>query len=197
MPDTQTILPATPRFADVRGMARGWWVFILRGLAAIGFGLLAFLAPGASLALILGCLAAWMVIDGAGTFYQAITGRSSRGGAWVWVDGVISLGAAVGLLVAPGMSALALVFVTGFWAMAVGVVRLVLAFRLGSVLMGLLGGVTVLFGGWLVAAPEQGLLTLIWIVGIQALLAGGLLIGIGWRLRRVAHDPHGPGLGRG
>ncbi|MFC7692501.1 DUF308 domain-containing protein [Paeniroseomonas aquatica] len=90
-----------------------------------------------------------------------------------------------------------LVLITGIWSIAIGVLRLVLAFRLGSVLMGLAGAIAVFIGAWLVAAPGPGLLALIWVVGIQALVAGALLCWLGWRLRRVAHDPHGPALGRG
>jgi uncharacterized membrane protein HdeD (DUF308 family) len=201
MPDIQPMQPEpmslTGRFPMVRLMARGWWMFLLRGLASIGFGLLAFLMPSLGLAVMLGFLGAWMAIDGIGTLYQAIKGPPERHGVWFWVDGLVSLGAAVALLVAPVAAALALVLITGFWSIVVGVVRLVLAFRLGSVLMGLFGAVSVFIGAWLVAAPGPGLLALIWVVGIQALVAGGLLCWLGWRLRRVAHDPHGPAMGRG
>lgn len=187
----------TGRFPAVRRMAEGWWMFLLRGLASISFGLVAFLVPGLGLAVMLGFLGAWMAIDGIGTLYQAVKGPPERHGVWFWVDGLVSLGAAVALLVAPVAAALLLVLITGFWSIVVGVVRLVLAFRLGSVLMGLFGAVSVLLGAWLVAAPGPGLLALIWVVGLQALLAGGLLCWLGWRLRRVARDPHGPAMGRG
>ncbi|MBL6453798.1 DUF308 domain-containing protein [Belnapia sp. T6] len=191
--------PMTPvgRFPLVRLMARGWWMFVLRGVLAILFGLIAFLMPGLGLAVILGCLAAWMALDGAGTIYQAIWGPPERHGAWFWIDGIISLLAAAALLLAPGASALGLVLVTGFWSIAIGVIRMVLAFRLSSVLMGLFGAISVFIGAWLISAPGPGLLALIWIVGIQAVATGAVLIGLGWRLRRVAHDPHGPALGRG
>ena len=185
------------RFPMVRLMAQGWWMFILRGIASIGFGLLAFLVPGLGLAVMLGFLAAWMALDGIGTLYQAVKGPPERHGAWFWVDGIISLGAAAALLLAPVASALVLVLITGIWSIAIGVLRLVLAFRLGSVLMGLAGAIAVFIGAWLIAAPGPGLLALIWVVGIQALVAGALLCWLGWRLRRLAHDPHGPAMGRG
>ena len=195
-------IPAGPpsligRFALVRLMARGWWMFLLRGVLSIGFGVLAFLAPALGLAVMLGFLAAWMALDGVGTLYQAMAGPPERHGIWFWVDGLVSLAAAAALLAAPLVSALALVLVTGFWSIAVGIIRLVMAFRLGSVLMGLFGAVSVFIGAWLISAPGPGLLALIWMVGIQAILMGGLLCWLGWRLRRVAHDPHGPVAGRG
>jgi uncharacterized membrane protein HdeD (DUF308 family) len=195
-------IPAGPpsligRFALVRLMARGWWMFLLRGVLSIGFGVLAFLAPALGLAVVLGFLAAWMALDGVGTLYQAMAGPPERHGIWFWVDGLVSLAAAAALLAAPLVSALALVLVTGFWSIAVGVIRLVMAFRLGSVLIGLFGAVSVFIGVWLIVTPGPGLLALIWLVGIQAVLVGGLLCWLGWRLWRVAHDPHGPAMGRG
>ena len=170
--------------------------FLLRGVLSIGFGVLAFLAPALGLAVVLGFLAAWMALDGVGTLYQAMAGPPERHGIRFWVDGLVSLAAAAALLAAPLVSALALVLVTGFWSIAVGVIRLVMAFRLGSVLMGLFGAVSVFIGAWLISAPGPGC-GAIWMVGIQAILMGGLLCWLGWRLRRVAHDPHGPAAGRG
>ena len=46
----------------------------------------------------------------------------------------------------------------------------------------------------LIAAPGPGLLALIWLVGLQAIMMGVLLIGFGWRLRRIHNDPHGPAV---
>ncbi len=184
------------RFPMVRSMARGWWVFAFRGVAAIVFALLAFLLPGLGLAVVLGFLAAWMAVDGVATLYQAVRGPPERHAAWFWVDGILSLLAAAVLLLAPAPSALVLVLITGVWIVAVGGPRLVVAFRVGSVLIGLFGALAILLGAWLIAAPGPGLLALIWLVALQAMLAGGLLLGLGWRLRRVHHDPHGPAFGK-
>lgn len=189
------VLPTPPRLRVplVRQMARAWGALLLRGAVSVLFGLAAFLAPGLGLAVMLGFLAAWMAVDGASTLYQAVKGPPERHGAWFWLDGIVSLAAAGFVLLAPVASALTIVFVTGLWLVAVGLVRLWLAFRLSSVLMGLLGALAVFFGAWLIAAPGPGLLAILWLVGLQAVLAGALLIGLGWRLRRVAQDPHHPG----
>ncbi|WP_342453025.1 DUF308 domain-containing protein [Pararoseomonas indoligenes] len=47
----------------------------------------------------------------------------------------------------------------------------------------------ILFGIWLASAPGAGLLALIWVVAIQAVLGGILLVSLAFRLRRVHHDP--------
>ena len=193
---TPSPLPGLPpgQFPLIRLMAQGWWVFVLRGVVAILFGLIAFLAPGMGLAFLLGLLAAWMAIDGISTLYQAIKGPPERHGFWFWLDGIASIAAAAAILFLPGLSAIMLVFITGIWSIMIGVFRLVLAFRLKSVLMGLFGAVSAFFGVWLLVNPGPGLLALIWIVGIEAVVAGALMIGLGWRLRRVRNDPHGPAL---
>ncbi len=171
----------------LRLAARHWWLFALRGVAALLFAALAVLMPQAGLALMLGFLAAWLALEGGATLWKAAAGQVH--GAWFWLDGLVSLAAAAFLLFAPAQSALGLVVVTGAWSIAIGGIRLVLAFRLSSVLLGLLGAVTVFFGCWLVLNPEPGLLALVWLVGLQALVMGVVLLGLAWRLRRLRHDP--------
>ncbi|MFN8983664.1 MAG: DUF308 domain-containing protein, partial [Alphaproteobacteria bacterium] len=74
----------------VRQAAGSWWVFMLRGVAAIIFGILIFLFPGLGLAFILTFLGAWMAIDGIGSIYQAVKGgppTGERSRTWLWIDG--------------------------------------------------------------------------------------------------------------
>lgn len=190
---------ALGRFEVARTLARGWPIFMLRGVAGIIFGLLALLLPGAGLALILGFLAAFLAVDGVSSIIQAIRGGAEGGRSklWQWIDGLASLGAAAALLLLPGLSAVFLVTLVGAWSVVIGVMRLVLAFRSGSVLLGLMGALAVLVGAWMIVSPGPGLLALIWLIAAQAIVAGGLFLALGWRLRRIANDPHGPAMGRG
>lgn len=184
------------RFSVVRMLARGWWLFLLRGVAGILFGVLALFAPGLGLALVLGFLAAFLLVEGVATLVQAAGGApdviGNRSRTWLWVDGIASVAAGLGVLFMPGVSAVFLVVMVGAWAVIVGAMRLVMAFRSGDVLMGALGALAVLVGAWMIAAPGPGMLALVWLVGVQALVTGGLFLAIGWRLRRIAQDPHGP-----
>jgi uncharacterized membrane protein HdeD (DUF308 family) len=58
--------------------------------------------------------------------------------------------------------------------------------------LGILGAIAVFFGAWIIIQPGAGLLAIIWIVAFEALLMGGMLLAFGFRLRRIANDPHGP-----
>jgi uncharacterized membrane protein HdeD (DUF308 family) len=188
----QAAKPAPDRFEIIRAVARGWWVPVVRGVAAIVFGILALLFPGAALFTLILFLAAWMAVDGVGTLWLAMTGPQERRGFWFWVEGVASLLGAALLLVLPGVSALVLVLLVAGWFAIGGAMRIMLAFRTSDVLMGLSGAVGILAGAWMIASPGGGLLALAWLLALEAFLAGALLIGVGWRLRKIHNDPHGP-----
>ena len=180
---------APPHIRVVRQMARGWWLYLVRGLLGIAFGILALLAPGLGLAVILGVLAAWMILDGISTIAHAVAHRTGHG-FWLWVDGIVSLIAGAVVLALPLVSAVVLVLVVGAWMAVLGVIRIISAFRLRSVWLGLLGVVSIVVGFWLILQPGLGLLAMIWLTGIQAIVVGVLFFGLAWRLRRIAHDPH-------
>ena len=177
-------LPGHDKVAVLRGMARHWWAFVLRGVAAVVFGVLTLLNPGLSLFVLLAFLAAWLAVEGGTTIWQAIAGRGGHG-RWTWLDGLLSLAAALALLVAPGMSLFVFLLMAGGFAVAVGVARIVLAFRAANLLLGLLGLVTVLFGAMLLARPDAGLLAIAWLIALEALVMGGILIVLGFRLKRL------------
>jgi uncharacterized membrane protein HdeD (DUF308 family) len=177
----------------VRQMAGSWWVFMLRGVAAIIFGVLVFLFPGLGLVFILAFLGAWMLFDGIGSIYQAVKGghqTGERSRTWLWIDGIISLAAAAVMLLAPGVSAIGLLIVTAAWFLLSGGARLMLAFRLSSVLLGLLGALNILIGAWMLLRPGPGLLAVIWMVGLEAIVMGVIMIGLGWRLKHIHQNPH-------
>jgi uncharacterized membrane protein HdeD (DUF308 family) len=184
MTDAHHGLPGHGQVTILRGMARHWWAFALRGAAAIVFGVLTVLNPGLSIFVLLAFLAAWMAVEGGTTLWQAIAGKGPHG-VWTWIDGLLSLAAAAALLLAPGLSVFVLVLVAGGFAVAVGVARLVLAFRAADVLLGVLGAVTVLFGAILVARPGEGLIAIAWIIALEAILMGVVLVALALRLRRL------------
>jgi uncharacterized membrane protein HdeD (DUF308 family) len=176
----------------VRQAAGSWWVFMLRGVAAIIFGILIFLFPGLGLAFILTFLGAWMAIDGIGSIYQAVKGghpTGERSRTWLWIDGIISLLTAAVILFAPGVSAIGLLIVTAAWLLLSGGARLMLAFRLSSVLLGLLGALNIVIGAWMLLRPGPGLLAVIWMVALEAIIIGAIMISLGWRLKHIHQNP--------
>jgi uncharacterized membrane protein HdeD (DUF308 family) len=173
--------------------ARSWRAFVLRGLAAIVFGLFVFTAPELGLMMIFRLvLGARMAIEGACSIYQAARGRHAGDRAsptWLWVDGNTSLIAASVMLVAPGMTSVGLLNLTIAWLLLSGAARLMMASRSSSVMLGLLGAVSILISVWLLFQPWPGPLTFFRIVALESVITGTIMILIGWRLRRIHKDP--------
>jgi uncharacterized membrane protein HdeD (DUF308 family) len=171
------------------GLARWWWTFIVRGVLAIAFGLLAFLAPLWSIAVLIGLFAAWALIDGVSGLIAGIRTRGIDRSWWLEVvEGLVSIAAGVVALLLPAAAAQALVIVIAAWAVVTGAVEIWTAIRLrrvitGEVWLGLAGAASILFGLMLFLFPGVGALSLVWLIGSGAIVIGVFLVLLGWRLR--------------
>src|SRR6266851_5218909 len=114
----------------VMNAADHWWAFALRGVAAVIFGILAFVWPGVTLAVLILFWGAYALVDGILALVAAFrTGQDHRW--WLMaLGGVASLIFGVILLIAPGAGALALIWLIAAYAIIFGVLLLALAFRL-------------------------------------------------------------------
>jgi uncharacterized membrane protein HdeD (DUF308 family) len=169
-----------------------WWTVALRGVAAIVFGVLALIAPTyafLSLVILFGIFA---IADGVLAFALGATPLVSKGA--MYARGVISIAAGVIALVWPQITGLALLFVIAAWAVAAGIVEIVMAIRLRKTiehewLLGVEGVLSIVFGVLLFMAPLAGAIVLGLWVGIYALILGGMLVATGLRLRSAEHAP--------
>ena len=172
-------------------LARWWWTFILRGLLAIAFGVLAFFAPGLGIAVLVGVFAAWALIDGAANLVAGIRSRGQDRSWWLSIlEGIVGLVAGVIALVFPVYAAGALVLIIAVWAIITGVFEIMAAIRLreqisGEFWLGLAGLASILWGVVLFLFPGAGALSLVWLIGGFAIAFGVFLVVLGWRLRRI------------
>jgi len=93
--------------------------------------------------------------------------------------------------VAPGVTALSLLYVVAFWSIAMGTFQVIAAIALrreldGEFWMGLGGGASIVFGALLVVFPGEGLISLVWLVGIWALVFGVSSLSLAYRLHELA-----------
>jgi uncharacterized membrane protein HdeD (DUF308 family) len=168
-------------------LPRRWWLVALRGLAAIAFGILAFIWPGVTLSVLVLLFGAYAIVDGVLALYTAV--RS--GGKQIWaplLEGIVGIVAGLVAFSLPGLTALTLVFVIAAWAILTGVMEVIAAVRLRQVISNewaliFSGVLSVLFGALLVAQPGAGALALIWLIGIYAVIFGVAMLAFAWRLR--------------
>ena len=172
-------------------LARWWWTFILRGVLAIAFGILAFLAPGLGIAVLVGLFAAWALIDGVTSVYAGFRQRETTRSWWLEIlEGVVGIAAGVIALLFPTYAAGILVILIAAWAIVTGVFEIVMAVRLrtqikGEFWLGLAGVASILFGVILLVFPAAGALSLVWLIGSFAIVFGAFLLILGWRLRSI------------
>ena len=102
----------------------------------------------------------------------------------------------IGLLAYAAPLAIALFFLyfAAGWAIITGVFEVIAAFRIrqsiqGEIFMGIAGILSIVLGLVLYFLPGVGLLAWIWLIGIYAIVFGGLLIGFGLRLRKLHATP--------
>jgi len=174
-------------------ISRDWWVFALRGIAAIVFGLLAFASPGITLTALVIMFGAYTFVDGAALLIALVRGEASaRRHAWsVGIMGVLGIVASIVTFVWPGITALSLLYLVAVWAITTGVFQVVAAVALrreieGEFWMAIGGAVSVAFGILLIVSPGTGLLTLVWLVGFWSFVFGFSSLGLAYRLHGVA-----------
>lgn len=177
--------------AGTVALARWWWTFVVRGLLAIAFGVLAFFAPGLGIAVLVGLFAAWALIDGVTSLVTGIGGRNRDKSWWLEIlEGVVSIIAGIIALVFPVLAAEVLVIIIAAWAIVTGIFEIIAAIRLreqirGEFWLGLAGLASILFGVILLVFPGVGALSLVWLIGSFALVFGVFLVILGWRLRGI------------
>ena len=113
----------------LNALSRNWWATVLRGLLAIGVGILAWSRPEifwASLVLVFGVYA---IVDGVFAIVAAITGET-RDRAFHLLEGLLGIVVGVIVFLYPDQAGTAIVLVIGLWAAATGVVEIVSAVRL-------------------------------------------------------------------
>jgi uncharacterized membrane protein HdeD (DUF308 family) len=178
----------------LHALARRWWLLLLRGIAAILFGVLAFIWPGITLITLVFLYGAFALIDGVIALAAAFSGVAKPVPTW-WliVIGLLGIAAGIVTFLWPGMSAIVLVLFIGAWAVAHGIFEIIGAIKLRKEIdnewtLILCGIVSVLFGAILLIAPGAGALGLIWAIAAYSIVFGILFIAFSLRLRRHRHD---------
>jgi uncharacterized membrane protein HdeD (DUF308 family) len=108
-----------------------WWLMLLTGLASIAAGVVTVVWPGITAATLFYLIVAWAIVTGILETIFAIRFRKEIEGEGLLVlDGVLSVAFGILLLAQPTAGALAVLWMIGIYAIAYGVMLVVLAFRL-------------------------------------------------------------------
>jgi len=183
-------------------LARNWWLVALRGVIAILFGAVAFIAPGAFVLSLVLFFAAYMLVDGIFAVVGAVRAaqRHERWG-FLLLEGLVDIVVGVAAVLVPAAAVWAFFLLLAAWALVTGGLMIAAAFRLhlhyGRWWLVLGGVVSILFGLALLINPGMSALVLTWWIGSYTFAFGILLLILAFKLR-AQHGAVGPGapLGR-
>jgi uncharacterized membrane protein HdeD (DUF308 family) len=166
-------------------LTQKWWAVALRGIVAIVFGIVALVFPGVTLVSLALVFGAYAFVDGVFAIVSAF-GHRGREAVWYVLDGVLGIAVGVATFFFPGITAQALVFLVGLWAILTGIFEVVAGFELPisrDWLLALAGVLSIVFGVLVFANPGSGAVAVVWLIGIYALVFGVTMLVFGIRLR--------------
>jgi len=178
-------------------MIDSWWAVVLRGAAALLFGLLALLLPGLTLGGLVTLFAVYALVDGV---LALILGQriGDAGARPFTVEAVASVALGLIALLWSDINAFTLLLFVGLRAIVVGGAELVAALRMhrpaaSQWRTAVTAGASTLLGLVLVVLPSMGVLAVLWWIALYALVVGSLLVVLGLRLRATARGHEGDG----
>lgn len=173
-------------------LSRNWWLLALRGVAAIIFGVMAFVWPWTTIAVLVILFGAYAVADGILAIAAALSNAAGQRRGSILLQGVVSLVIGIATFVWPNLTALTLIYLIAVWAIAIGFLQLVVAIELrrelsNEWLLILSGIASIIFGVLVIIFPGAGALSVVWMIAAYAVLIGALLLGLSFRVRKLGH----------
>jgi uncharacterized membrane protein HdeD (DUF308 family) len=165
-----------------------WWLVLIEGIAAVIIGVLLFLAPQATLELVLQLFALYWVVDGILRLASAFTDPVDRGLKITMGTAGVLAGIAVirhPLLLAVLMTYM-VVGLLGFAGVAIGVLSLIQAFRGGGWGAAVGGVLSLLFGLLILVNPFLSGIDWAYLYAGASLIGGLLAIVMAFRIRTSA-----------
>ncbi|MGY8667840.1 HdeD family acid-resistance protein [Bradyrhizobium sp. UFLA05-109] len=175
----------------MRSLADNWWLLLLRGIAAIAFGVLAFSWPGLTLVTLTLLWGAYALMDGVIAIWAAFNASGGDAGPrwWLGLSGLAGILAGVVTFYYTGATTLVLLMFIAVWAIIIGALQIWGAIALRKVLQHewllILNGVlSIAFGAVLLAQPGAGALGLVWTIAWYAIFFGCLYVALAFRLKQ-------------
>ena len=174
--------------------AKNWWVYIVRGVVALIFGLYSWFMPGMAMKVLLMFFGIFVLLEGMFAIIGSIA-RKNESDVWylVLLEGLAGLVIGLLTLTRPEFVATVIVIFIAVWAIWGGLFRIIAAIRLrkevdGEWLLIFGGAVSILFGLMLFKHTGAGIVAISWLIAFFASMFGVLLISFGIKARKFQKD---------
>jgi uncharacterized membrane protein HdeD (DUF308 family) len=189
---------ATAAMPTAATLSRYWWAWLIRGIAAVIFGFLAWLWPALTWVTIAIFFGAYAFVDGIFAIVAAVRSAETHQSWWPFLlEGIVGLLIAAITFYDIRITITALYLTIAIWAFLTGVFELVAAVKLRKHIANeiwlIVGGIaSILFGVLMLLWPLIGALVIIYIIAAYAIVFGFMMIGLALRLRSHAQTPAAP-----
>lgn len=161
-----------------------WGGLLARGIAAIIFGIIAFVVPGFTLSILAYLIGIFFMLDG---IIALLLGASARSQEFL-LEGVVGLAVGFLLFFFPQQSVSVFFLLVAFWALVTGLIEIMAAVKLREYIRGefwlfLAGIVSVLFGVVVFFNPLMTAVLMTMFLGVYALFFGVLVSLLALRVR--------------
>jgi uncharacterized membrane protein HdeD (DUF308 family) len=166
-----------------KDLKRVRWALGLNGVASIVLGVVIIVWPNISLFSLVIVFGAFALVRGVFGLVAAFASPVKEGRGWLILSSLAGIAVGVLVFLRTDMSALALLYVIGAYAIALGIITIGGGFWLplkggDSLLLTLSGFVSILFGIVMFAKPGAGALALLALIAAYALIFGFIELGV-------------------
>ncbi len=153
-----------------------FWLLILRGVVALLFGIMAIISVEFTLLFLVYLFGAYVLLDGIMAIIVSLQERGASSAWWVvFLIGIV--GIVVGMLsfIHPGDIALVIFYLVAIWLIVAGFFGLVSAIlrTTGPEWLSVIGGIlSIIIGVIFLLHPTSSILSIVWLLGVFALVYG-------------------------
>jgi uncharacterized membrane protein HdeD (DUF308 family) len=173
--------------ASQEGPAVPWWLVLLEGIALVILGALLLTNPGSTTLVLIQFLGIYWLVKGIFELVSMFIDHRQWG--WKLFSGILGIIAGILILQHPLWSTLlvpaTLVWLLGLFGLIMGGIGIFQAFKGAGWGVGLLGALSIFFGLYLLANTFISTLSLPWVVGLFALVGGGVAIWNSFKVRQA------------
>jgi uncharacterized membrane protein HdeD (DUF308 family) len=177
-------------------LVRNWWAFVIRGILAVLFGLIALVLPGVTILSLVLIFAAYAIADGVFALVGSVR-AAKQGERWGYLafEGIVDVVAGLAAAAWPGLTVVVFIALLAAWALITGGFMLAAAIRFDGDGRGWLfvaATASLVYGALLIVAPMIGAVVLTWWIGAYALIFGIAMLVFAFQLKaRVKNSPLG------
>ena len=173
----------------LNALTTNWWAWLIRGILAIIFGVIAFTQPTTTALALVYVFGIYAIAEGILNIWAALSGKADSR-FWYIIWGLISIIAGIIAFANPILTGLTLVIVIGAWAIVTGIFEIIAGIKLRDEIEGefwliLAGILSVIFGILIWRNVAVGALTIVWLIGIYAILFGITLIALAFKVKGI------------